>query len=379
MIAVPASATVLNNLRRYLVAHGWVVQQHPNSRIELFRTQADPSGDYASVSLPTSTEFRDAVEMINHTIRLVAHYQDTPQERLVEHILKWDRDILRARFLRLLGHEDSLPLDIAAEAIGGLREFIGYAAYTHSDPRPFFDKAGAISAQFAQHCRFGHTFAGSFGLTVECPLDVTPVLTMEGNEPDVPFERQIFERVANGLRTLQEAVQKESLDPLLNGYRSGLNANMCRTLADIYEVADGRRIEYDLSWSPELRPRIERQWAPVLFEGRAYEVARVAAAALETAETYPESLIEGRIVMLKSEMPPGLDDQFEFEHVITMYWEREKGQTVRIKVPLSPAEYIRACDAHKEGLPIRVFGVPEKSGKFWTLTRVHGFVALARA
>jgi hypothetical protein len=117
-------------------------------------------------------------------------------------------------------------------------------------------------------------------------------------------------------------------------------------------------------------------WKPVVFDGRAYEFARVAASELEHAEVFPDSKIEGRIVALKSEMPPGLDEQAEFDHIITMYWEREKNQIVKIRVPLTPPQYIQACDAHKEGRAIRIIGVPEKAGKFWTLTQGHEFTVL---
>jgi len=297
-------------------------------------------------------------------------------EQITDHVLRWDRDILRMRFFKMVGHEDSLPLEIAAESISNLKEFIGYAAYTHSNPQPFFDKAGAISAEFAKHCLFGHTFQGSFGLTIECPLAVVAVLPMDGNKPDVPIERQVFERVANGLVILRESVGKDSIDPLLAGYLTGFSANMCRKLAEIYEKADGRRIEYDISWSPQLYTACEHVWKPFVFEGRAYDFARIAAVELEKAEKFPESVIEGRIVVLKSEMPPGLDEQAEFEHIITMFWEREKGQLVKIRVPLSPQQYMQACDAHKEGRAIRIFGVPEKSGKFWTLTKARDFTVL---
>jgi hypothetical protein len=199
---------------------------------------------------------------------------------------------------------------------------------------------------------------------------------MDGNEPPVPIERQIFERVANGLVTLNESIAEDSIDPLLAGYLTGFSANMCRKLADIYEKADGRRIEYDISWSPQIKSTCEQVWKPMVFEGRAYEFARLAAGELEKSETFPDSLIEGRIVVLKSEMPPGLDEQAQFEHIITMFWERERGQTVKIRVSLSPDQYKQACDAHKEGRAIRISGVPEKAGKFWTLTTAHDFAVL---
>ena len=278
----------------------------------------------------------------------------------------------------LRGSEESLPFDVAAETISGLKEFMGYAAYTEFDPQPFFDKAGSAGSQFTKHCRFGHTFRGSFGITVECPVTITdtPLLPMGANEPVIPFERKVFVRVAYGMVNLHVSIDKDTLDPMVAGYHKGFSANMCRALAEVYEKADGRRIEYDISWSPELATPVEKEWKPFVFEGRAYEFARAAATELERVEKFPDSVVEGRVVVLRSETPPGLDEQQKFEHVITMFWERAKDQEVRIRVPLSPQQYMQACDAHKDGRAIRIFGVPEKQGKFWILTKPHDFTVL---
>lgn len=376
MIVIPPSSAVLENLRHYLSSQGWLHTEHANERIEVFETRPDETGGYASIVLPRSPQFRDAGELITEAIRQVASYEGASLEKTIDHVVRWDRDILRSRFFKMHGQDDSLPLGIAADAVSGLKEFMGYAAYAHTNPRPFFDKAGAVSSKFADHCLFGHTFQGSFGLTIECPLSITPTLPLDRDALFTPPERQIIERIANGLATLRESVEGDTIDPLLAGYLTGFNANMCRKLADVYEKADGRRIEYDISWSPQIQSACERVWKPVVFDGRSYEFAKVAASELEHAETFPDSKIEGRIVVLKSEMPPGLDEQAEFEHVITMYWEREKNQPVKIRVPLTPSQYIEACDAHKEGRAIQIFGIPEKAGKFWTLTQAHGFTVL---
>lgn len=367
----------LGELRRYLLRHGWSRVEHPNNRIELLQTRPDATGDYSTVALPASPEFADARSLIREALRLLSEHEGVALSQISDRVQKWDRDVLRARTFLISGSEDSLPFEVAADTISRLRDFIGYAAYTEFNPQPFFDRAGSVSAEFTKLCRFGHTFRGSFGITVECPLTVTPVLPMDGIEPVVPFERKVFERIASGLGALKRAVEKQSLDMMLRGYQEGFSANMCRALAEVYERADGRRIEYDISWSPELASHIHRDWQPFVFEGRAYEFARAAASALEKVEKFPDSVIEGRVVALRSDTPPGLDQQEEFEHVITMYWEREKEQPVRIRVPLSPQQYMEACDAHKHGRSIRIYGVPEKAAKFWTLTRPHDFTILA--
>ena len=378
MNSVETTSARLEDVARYLLTHGWSRVEHANKRISLFATKPDETGDYSSVALPVSAEYSDATKLINEAVRLIADFENRSAGKVVDRIYRWNLDILRARLITLRGHEDSLPLSVAAETISGLREFIGYAAYTESNPRPFFDKAGADAAAFTRHCRFGHTFSGSFGLTVECPVPIVPELPMPGNQPAVPFERKVFERVAKGLTILRYSVEKRSLDPMIEGYQSGFSANMCQTLAEIFQQAGGRRIEYDLSWSPELKSSLESDWKPFLFEGQAYEFVLAAASELQKVEKIPDSVIEGPITVLKSETPPGLDEQAKFEHLITMFWQREKDQTVQIRVPLSPKEYIDACDAHKEGRKIRIYGIPEKAGKFWVLTKPHDFAVLQK-
>lgn len=371
-----ASEGIITNLRRFMFAKGWQIIEHPNTRIEVLESKSDAAGDFATVSIPRSPELKGATELINEAVRLIAEFESIATEKIVNQIIRWDRDILRSRLFKIHGNENTLPLGVAANTITRIKEFLGYAAYTHTNPRPFFDKAGAISGVFADHCLFGHTFEGSFGLTVECPIQVIPDLNLAGVEPVVPMESQVIERIANGLITLRESILKESIDPMIAGYLTGFSANMCRKIAEIYEEADGRRIEYDISWSPQLKTTFESSWKPMTFDGRAYDFARSAAVELEKAEEFPDSQVEGRIVVLKSDMPPGLDDQAEFEHIITMFWERQKGQSVKIRVPLSPQQYIDACVAHKDGRAIRVFGIPEKAGKYWALTKPHDFVVL---
>ena len=213
MNPLPPSETTLKNLRQYLVSRNWLAVEHPNTRLEIFETRPDETGGFASVVLPRSMELSDAPTLMNEAVQLVASFEGSSRMTVVDNILRWDRDVLRSRFFKIFGHEDTLPLGVAANAITRIKEFLGYAAYTQSNPRPFFDKAGSISGVFTDHCLFGHTFKGSFGLSVECPLQVVPELGIEGIEPVVPLERQIVERIANGLMTLTDSISKNSIDP----------------------------------------------------------------------------------------------------------------------------------------------------------------------
>ena len=102
MNILPASAEVLGNLRKYLFSRGWSKVEHPNARIEILQTKPDGTGDYASVSIPESPELRDAASLINEAVRLVADFENSTLQQIIDRVLRWDRDILRMRFLRWL-------------------------------------------------------------------------------------------------------------------------------------------------------------------------------------------------------------------------------------------------------------------------------------
>jgi hypothetical protein len=148
---------------------------------------------------------------------------------------------------------------------------------------------------------------------------------------------------------------------------------MCETLAEAYEVLEGNDLEFSIAWSPELKQRTtfdENQTFNLGFEGSQY--LRAAAKELQRVDRPIETTIIGKIWMLKAEESP-YDRQEEFERIISMYWEIEKNIFVKIRVPLTTAEYRLACDAHKEGRKIKIVGFPEKRGRFWHLDKPFGF------
>jgi hypothetical protein len=365
----------VSDIRNYLLSHGWRRQAHENERAVYYASKADPSGFFGSLILPTSEDYSDATIRTVDAVRTLAEFENKPFDEMLRVVRSWDKDIFRARIFNTIESENGLPLDVAADTIQRLRQLVGYAAYTETDPKPHFEKAGSISNEFSQACRFGQTFEGSFGLNIECPLSLAAPSLALGDvaTPEPPFERQVMERIATGFTDLRKAVSVDNIEPIVLNYHLGLNANLCRMLEDIYEKLQGRRIEYDFIWSGEVSSEVVSSWQPFVFEARAYEITRNAAEALEQAEDYPDTMVAGRIIQLKSDVPPGQDEQGEFEHVITVLWEREKIQWLKIRVPLTPSQYRDACDAHKDGKRIQISGVPEKQGKYWVLTKAHGF------
>lgn len=360
----------LKNLSRLLATHGWKMQTHPNDRIVVFESPKT-DGDFLSVVLPRDDSFSDTDRRVSEALGTVAEYFNTTTSRLAARLHNWDRDVLRTRLFDKYGKAETktIPLKLASLVIDDLRVFLGYAAYSQQEPKRFFQRAGIAASDFTSHCNFGHTFDGSFGLTIECPLPAVVQLAIAEEYKEVPFERLVIQRIAHGYETLKAAAKTNDPSPLLEDYKFGMNANMLRALTTIYERLDTLGVEYRVDWSPELSaPKPLAEAEPVRFDQATYEIALYAARQLEVEEVPPETVVVSHVVSLKSEMPleDGVQDQFE--QVVTLDWEKEGGVWVRIRVALPRAEYRKACDAHKNGRKIVIQGTPIKRAKFWELT-----------
>ena len=364
----------LDKLFRLLEDNNWSRINHPNIRIRVFEG-LDRTGQRIRLALPAIKGLVDAQQLVSSALEQLSDSLNVSVDSLTAFLVQRITDVLRARSFSLVGHDDSLPLDIASEWISRMRQLLAASAYTENEPRPFFEKTGLLGSDFAHRCRFGHTFKGSFGISIESPVFTN--LPIPGLESLVvqPFERRVFERIARGIRSLQDAINSDSIDILLESYSTGLNANMCRALSEAYEAVEGRRIEYLFAWNSEIPVAEDLSGLnPFIFDARAYKFTKATALQLEQQDDYEEQLIVGKIYQLKSKEPTSLTlEPLQSERVITMKWNREGSPGGSIRVPLSAEDYQLACDAHRDSLIVQVMGIPQKNGKFWTLHNCHGF------
>jgi len=357
----------------YLRRKGWRALDYPNSNLLVFGA---PQDDDLSLVLPSRREFSDYPEKLRDSIRLLSALNDQDFQTIVHNIAHWDRDVFKIR-LDSPGGEQLLPLDYATQMISKYRDFVAYAAATEAEPRKFFAKLTSSGREFVEKCMFGHTFVGSFGITIECPLDLAPQLPLPGMPPPRPFRRAVTERIATGYSNTVMAIENDDPDIIVRNYNVGFSGNMCELLADIYELSEGRSVSHRMIWAPELSPpqHLTITEQPIGLDERAYRMLKAASDALHTVEEPDEDkIIFGRITNLRSDMPPLHSEEFELAtRTIVVLWEIEKQQPLRVHIVLPLDQYRLACDAHKNGRKVRILGKPRKTGKFWRLFDHHGF------
>ena len=166
----------------YLRRKGWLRVAYANPNLLVFEATV-PEERGLCLVLPAKREFADYASKVRDCVRLLSEIYDLDVQTVVHHIAHWDRDVLKIRLESPLRREQLLPLDYASQIIAKYRDFVAFAATTEFQPRRFFAKVTGAGSEFAAACMFGHTFAGSFGLTIECPLGLDPQLPCPMHRP----------------------------------------------------------------------------------------------------------------------------------------------------------------------------------------------------
>ena len=361
-----ADSIELQEALDYFNSVGWAVTDHPNDKLLVLRA-LDPSLQQVELILPRSRTAVDFVPRLIEAAGVIGKVLETNVEAILN-LMQWvGADVLRARLLSVVVERRSLPLDTAQTIVGGLKDLVAYGASGELTLLPFFGKPTKAASRHVHHCRFGHTFDGSFGFTIESPLIPTVQKALTPEAPP-PFERRVVERIFSGLRSAQEAVEQRRIDPLVRHYETGLNANMCDALIDMRNKISDLQVEYAVDWSPKLQePSAGGGSLKVNIGPEAYEYLQEAARALRSVEPPRPAAIEGRVVMLQSDSPPW-EDEPSSPHTILVAWIDPVGKPIRTRVVLQPRDYLLACDAHKNGAMISVQGTLEKRGRFSRLT-----------
>ena len=365
-----AESIDLQEALTYFAAVGWAPTEHPNNKLFVLRP-TDHALPQVELILPRNRAAMDFVTRLVEAACVVGRILEIDAETILKLIQTVTADVLRARLLSIIVERRSLPLDTAQIIVGSLKDLVIYGASSESTPLPFFTKPTKVASRHIHHCRFGHTFDGSFGFTIESPLvpAMQEILTPEAAPP---FERRVIERIYHGVELVRVALEQHQIEPLVQQYETGLNANMCDALVAMQERIADLHVEYAVDWSPKVPVSNSARGRIVHIGPEAYDYLREAARILRSTEPPKSALIEGRVVILKSDSPPW-EDEPSSPHTVVIAWISPEGKPTRTRVVLQPQDYLLACDAHKNGTTVSVQGTLERRGKFSRLTDPSNF------
>lgn len=354
----------------FLETSGWKTVAD-NGKWRVFEGARDAQDKPLEIVLPKSPSASDRTVYLATAVNLLADINNESPEQTIHNIQFYDRDLLRIRNMETESR-NSIPLSLAPKQTAELKKLVAFSASSENNAKPYFTTQATIANWATKHYRFGHTFAGSFGYTIESPLLGMPtkyvqkslVREIVPDEVILPMERRILERIVRGLITTQEAVQSQNPQVIVNNYAKGFNSNMCKAVAKIQDDAKSA-IEYDVSWSAKIAPSQDvADFKRARISVVASELLSVAARTLSMLKPEYTEII-GLVIGLVSRDNPlttrGID------RTIVVRYIRPMGRPLTVRISLDREAYILAHQAHLDWKTISVKGILQNLGYEWVL------------
>lgn len=210
------------------------------------------------VVLPNEYDEHTAPTYIATALDLLCSLKKEDPQILAQSISRYESDLLYVRNTRV-NNSSSIELDVAARQLQDLRNLVRQAADMETRKEPYDLATHSIEAnRLANHYRFGHTFQGSFGYTLESPLmtqaekGIQRPLGEEYSKSEIPLSRRVMERIARGLIFVSESANEQTTERIVSNFLTGFNANMCSSIASV-STDQELPVEYRIIWSPIIR------------------------------------------------------------------------------------------------------------------------------
>ena len=371
----------IGNITTFLDEEGWKLESERGDRWHVYSGEPNSDNDSFEIVLPKTTGSPEYPLYVMHMIEILSSLANKSHELIVQDIQNVCRDVLLVRVDDRVG-TTSIPMDLAAKQIPKLKQLVAYAACSEKTQRAHY-RNSSQGKVMAEHFRFGHTVAGSFGYRVESAVGERVLFHEDHNqlrqleifeeheiEETPPLERRVLERIVRGLAATAKTVELRDTKPLVDGYFSGFNANMCQALLEICKGHD-KPIEYNVSWSKKFPvPKDIKQHNSIRIDRTHFDYLNAATQKLK--ETAPEKIsIEGRVTALSSEDDPRSEDVDDRSVIVRVTSGRFKSRKLRIA--LGKRDYERADKAHMHWNTISVTGVMRQIGSHWHLNDPSDF------
>src|ERR1019366_3045382 len=121
--------------------------------------------------LPRDRSASDSQRRLEGAILTLSQVEGRDPEQVLADVRSVGFDVVRSRIPDELVSDDTIQLVSANNYIGGVKNLLAATATTELRPEPYFLRILKDANAYAEQCRFGHTFRGSFGFTIESPVN----------------------------------------------------------------------------------------------------------------------------------------------------------------------------------------------------------------
>src|SRR5277367_3303134 len=291
-------------IAKYLQRIGWHRSTVGNGLQKLYLPPSDGDGPI-EIFLSSKPLNDQKTKQAFFAIKTLSDWYEKSVMQVAKEIVSLAYDVIASRVPDEYVNNDSVQLRVASRFINKSKDFLASSATTEISKERSFKRTRKEAIDYAEKCRFEHTFRGSFGFLIESPVGFNDEPSFADIAPDEPpFGRRVVERIMRGLESYSEVVKEQGVSAITR-QGDGLSSNMCDGMADIIEETEVSKLTLDISLSPEWgTPKDFMAHNIYVVELRNLELLRDAAKSLRTEEKPRPVTIYGRITMLETEGNP---------------------------------------------------------------------------
>lgn len=315
------------------------------------------------VLVPTDPSRPDFEDLLWRAYRVLADDHGPQFERSARYLTFQKRSSLSAtRWIKESSLDDGLiAWELGERTFEVARRCLSAAAKAAKEPRRYYGGAADyISKRFLEETFMGQTEIGSFIVTAYTPSDrqfffsksaeqsaSSKMLSVESRSGEEIVER--LETVVAGVRSALDDYRQNPNDEIFDELIPvGLSYEMSDALATLSTNGDGA-----VRFSRHTQRHSTREY--VIKSVESPVLARVANRLAVTREPQTVNLL-GEVTLLDHVST-------EEAHIVRLHVSNNPMvRTVRVR--LSPDDYKKAIDAHKNDIPLRVSGLVEKEGRY---------------
>jgi hypothetical protein len=415
-------AVPLDLLRRYLVANGWR-RADPAGRVDVTvptegRSQiiremlegrsggrrnfdqfvlSEPGLNNIELVIPRETASPDYLRQIRGAIRTLSDIEGRAPEHVIADVNQIGFDVLRSCFPRSMILDETISLSAAAHYASRVHTLLATVAHTEMWPVLLFPRLSKAALEYANQCRFGHTFRGSFGFTIGSPIASPETNQVARPGLSRPLARRVVERFARGVAEVCSVIDGGDEAILMDNAELGFGANGYRRFAELIDGTAASGLVLSFAFSPEwgLPPDMPKAKA-FSVDRRHSELSKSVAETLRirhdakmtdsllasmddhdlSSDDGGTTTVIGEVVRLARDDQSGNVADPNAENEIAVQWQRRELGNIRVWIPLGRSDYEQALEAHRLRWTIRVRGTLSRNGQFWLLLNPAGFTVI---
>jgi hypothetical protein len=358
-------------LEHYVELTGWSRILGTPKDIALFRRTGATEGSRQELLVPRNRAFADFDERLAEAVEMLSGVEHLSPVEMLNNVLV-PSDAMRFRVVSPATINGLLPLVEGVGLYNGMKRTFSAAACDFLDPQSYHARLfRKESEEYLAGCRLGQTLVGSYVATVLCPINPPLRGSMSGTAslfPEVPetqFYRSITARVMQSLEAIRAKLDSGDTELLIRPEKKDLriSGNFFEALTEMRPEPKASDLEVRVSWSHAVAFVPDVPTEVTMLEGYFPELETIAESLRPDFQPQERQLV-GKVLALYGDQN---DENLMEGEIILRFIDEDNLADAR--VALRSEDYVVACDAHKLGKYVEVFGTLERMKRRYVLSR----------